>query len=223
MRRAFETWSALVHLKFSQDTTDAAAKAAREYADGLAPEAADLETSFKRRLLALPDRAALAGAAGAHAVRLWETDVTAFDPAIKPDLEEESRLTARYTEILASAALSIGGKTVNLAGIAPFAEDPDRAVRHEAETLRWSFFAQHGAELDQIYADLVRLRHGMARKLGFPDYTPLGLSPDAPGGLRTRRRGALSRAGGDPCRALGRPSAGAAAGRIWLGPAAFLG
>ena len=174
MRRAFETWSALVHLKFSQDTTDAAAKAAREYADGLAPEAADLETSFKRRLLALPDRSGLASAAGAHAVRLWETDVTAFDPAIKPDLEEESRLTARYTEILASAALSIGGKTVNLAGIAPFAEDSDREIRHEAESLRWSFFAQHGAELDQIYADLVRLRHGMSRKLGFPDYTPLG-------------------------------------------------
>jgi len=173
-RRAFETWSSLVHLRFAQDTTDVAAKAAREYADGLAPEAADLETAFKRRLLALPDRAALTRAAGAHAVRLWETDVTAFDPAIKPDLEEESRLTARYTEILASASLSIGGQTVNLAGLAPFAEDNDRSVRHEAEAVRWSFFAQHGAELDQIYADLVRLRQGMAGKLGFATYTPLG-------------------------------------------------
>jgi M3 family oligoendopeptidase len=174
MRRAFDTWSALVHLRFSQNTTDAAAKAAREYADALAPEAADLETSFKRRLLALPDQSGLAREAGGHAVRLWRTDVTAFDPAIKPDLEEESRLSARYTEILASAALSIGGKTVNLAGLAPFAEDPDRTVRHEAETVRWSFFAQHGAELDQIYHDLVRMRHGMAAKLGFANYTPLG-------------------------------------------------
>jgi M3 family oligoendopeptidase len=173
-RRAFETWSALVHLKFSQNTTDAGAKAAREYADALAPEAADLETAFKRRLLALPDRAAVAREAGAHAVRLWETDVTAFEPTIKPDLEEESRLTARYTEILASASLSIRGQTVNLAGLAPFAEDPDRALRHEAESLRWSFFGQHGAELDQIFHELVRLRHGMARKLGFSTYTPLG-------------------------------------------------
>ncbi len=40
--------------------------------------------------------------------------------------------------------------------------------------MRWSFFGQHGAELDQIYDDLVRLRHGMARKLGFETYTPLG-------------------------------------------------
>ncbi len=173
-RRAFDTWSALVHLRFAQNTKDEQAKAAREYADALAPEAADLETAFKRRLLARPDRAGLAREAGAHAVRLWETDVTIFDPAIKPDLEEESRLSARYTEILASASLSIGGKTVNLAGLAPFAEDRDREVRHQAETVRWSFFAQHGGELDQIYHDLTRLRHGMARKLGFDNYTPLG-------------------------------------------------
>ena len=173
-RRAFETWSSLVHLRFAQNTADPAAKAAREVADALAPEAADLETAFKRRLLADPDRPGLVREAGAHAVRLWETDVTVFDPAIKPDLEEESRLGARYTEIIASAKLSIGGATVNLAGLAPYAEDPDRAVRHEAARVRWDFFASHGAELDHIYDALVRLRHGMAGKLGFATYTPLG-------------------------------------------------
>jgi M3 family oligoendopeptidase len=173
-RRAFETWSALVHLRFAQDTRNEAAKADREYADSLSPEAADLETDFKRRLLSLDDRQGLIRAAGAHAVRLWETDITAFDPAIKPDLEEESRLSARYTEILASAQLSIDGKTVNLAGLAPYAEDPDRAIRHQAETVRWTFFEENGEELDRIYDDLVRLRHGMARKLGFETYTPLG-------------------------------------------------
>ena len=173
-RRAFETWSALVHLRFAQDTTNAEAKAAREYADALAPEAADLDIAFKRRLLADPDRAGLMAEAGAHAVRLWETDITAFDPTIKPDLEEESRLSAKYTEILASASLSIGGQTVNLAGLAPFAEDRNRDVRHEAEHVRWSFFEQNGPALDSIYDELVRLRHGMARKLGFETYTPLG-------------------------------------------------
>ncbi len=174
LRRRIDTWSALVGLRFAQDTTDATAKAAREYADTLAPEAADLETAFKLRLLGDPDRSGLERAAGSHAVRLWETDVTVFDPIIKPDLEEESRLEARYTEILAGAKLSIGGRTVNLAGLAPFAEDPDRSVRHEAERVRWAFFDQNGAELDQIYDDLVRLRQGMAHKLGFSDYTPLG-------------------------------------------------
>ncbi|MCO6418787.1 M3 family oligoendopeptidase [Siccirubricoccus sp. KC 17139] len=173
-RRAYESWASLVHLRFSQDTTSPEAKAAREYADALAPVATEHEVAVKRALLALPDRAALERLAGRHAVQLWETDITTFDPAIKVELEEEAKLGARYTELLASAKLEIGGQVVNLSGLAPFAESPDREMRHRAEALRWGFFAQHGAALDGIYDELVRLRHGMAVKLGFPDYTPLG-------------------------------------------------
>jgi M3 family oligoendopeptidase len=173
-RRRLETWSALVHLRFAQNTTDPAAIADRDYADSLAPEATELEVAIKRRLLADPDRAGLEEAAGAHAVRLWDCDIAAFDPAIKADLEEESRLSARYTSLLASASIEIGGRTVNLSGLAPFAEDPDRSVRHEAEQKRWAFFAAHGAALDAIYADLVAVRDRMATKLGYATYTPLG-------------------------------------------------
>lgn len=172
-RRRHETWSALVHLKFAQDTTDQEAVAAREYADALAPEAATHDTALKRRLLGDADRAGLEALAGRHAVALWETDVTAFDPAIAAETEEESRLSARYTALLAGARVTVRGREVNLAGLTPFAEDPDRATRHEAEAARWSFFAAHGAELDEIYDRLVRLRTGMARKLGDATFTPL--------------------------------------------------
>lgn len=174
LRRDYESWASLVHLRFSQDTTDADARAAREYADALSPEATGHEVALKRRLLARPDRAALEAAAGAHALRLWEMDITTFDPAIAADLEEESRLTARYTELVAAAKLKIDGRTTNLAGLAPYAEDPDRAKRHHAETVRWDFFAAHGPALDEIYDQLVALRHGMARKLGYENYIPLG-------------------------------------------------
>ncbi len=47
-------------------------------------------------------------------------------------------------------------------------------MRHEAERVRWGFFAANAAALDEIYDQLVKLRHGMARKLGFQTYTPLG-------------------------------------------------
>lgn len=172
-RRDHETWSALVHLRFAQDTTDAQAVAEREYADALAPEAATHDTALKRRLLADPDRAGLEALAGAHAVALWQTDVTAFDPAIAAETEEESRLSARYTALLAGARVTVRGREVNLAGLTPFAEDPDRALRHEAETARWSFFAAHAEELDSLYDRLVRLRTDMARKLGDADFTAL--------------------------------------------------
>ena len=174
LRRGYETWSSLVHLRFAQDTTDAAARSARDYADTLAPEAADLEIALKRRLLADPDRAGLVGLVGDHARRLWDTDITTFEPVIKPDLEEEARVSARYTELLASAKLEIDGRTVNLAGLGPYAEDPDREIRHRAEQVRWDWFAKNASILDDLYDQLVRLRHGMARKLGFPTFTPLG-------------------------------------------------
>jgi len=173
-RRALESWSSLVHLRFAQDTSDPAARAEREYADALDPVATGHATAIKQRLLALPDRAALNQAAGAYPVVLWELDVTTFEPAIAADLEEESKLGARYSTLLASAKLRIGGAEVNLAGLAPYAEDPDRATRHQAESLRWCFFAEHGEELDSLYDGLVKLRHGMAKKLGYESYTPLG-------------------------------------------------
>ncbi len=172
VRRRFDTWSALVGLRFAQNTADEAAKAERDYADALSPEASDLEIALKRRLLA--ERGPVAALTGEHAVRLWEIDVTTFDPTIKPDLEEEARISSQYTELLAAAKLEIGGTTVNLAGLGPYSEDPNRSVRHEAERMRWQYFKAHAAELDRIYDELVKLRHGMARKLGFQTYTELG-------------------------------------------------
>lgn len=172
-RRDYETWSALAHLRFAQDTTDAAAVAERAYADALAPVAATHETALKRRLLSDPDRAGLTALAGAHAVALWETDIAAFDPVIAAETEEESRLCARYTALIAGARVMVQGREVNLSGLAPFAEDPDRALRHEAEAARWSFFAANAEELDALYDRLVALRTGMARKLGERDFIAL--------------------------------------------------
>ncbi len=171
-RRGFDTWTALVHLRFAQDTTDAARRADRALADSLQPEATGLDTALRLRLLA-GDRAALERRAGAHAVRLWECDVTTFRPEIAADLEEEARLSARYTELLASAEIALDGQVLNLSGLGPYAESADRDTRHRAEQARWGFFADNAAELDSLYDQLVRLRHGMALKLGEASYTPL--------------------------------------------------
>jgi M3 family oligoendopeptidase len=174
LRREVDSWEAMVRLRFQQDTQNQQARADRDYADALTPEATGLETALKRRLLADPDRAGLERLVGTHAVRLWETDITTFEPAIAADLELESKIGSRYTEILATAKIKIGGTEVNLAGIEPYAQDLDRDTRHTAERLRWEFFAANGEALDTIYDELVKLRHGMARKLGYETFTPLG-------------------------------------------------
>lgn len=173
-RRDHADWAVLAQIRFQQDTADAAAKADRELCDELAPVATGHDVAVKRRLLADPDRAGLEAVAGAHAVRLWEADVTTFDPVIADRLAEEAALTARYTELTASARLAVDGAVVNLSGLAPHAMSLDRDVRYRAQRVKWEWFAQHGAELDDIYDRLVKLRHGMARDLGYDTFIPLG-------------------------------------------------
>lgn len=173
-RREYATWVTLTELRFQQDTADKAAKAMRDRADELGPVATGHEIAIKRRLLASADRAALESAVSPHVVRLWQADVTTFDPIITGRLEEENKLTAAYTELTSSAQLDIGGQVVNLSGLQPFAENLDRGVRRHAAQVKWQFFEQNGERLDSIYDRLVKLRTSMARDLGYKDFIELG-------------------------------------------------
>ncbi|MDE8346220.1 MAG: M3 family oligoendopeptidase [Acidocella sp.] len=174
LRREIESWGALVNLRFEQDTADAAAKAAMDYRDELTPTATNFETAFKRRLLTHPDSIAIQAITGAHALRLWETDVTTFTPEIEPDLQAEAKLTSRYTALLASAKFEFDGKTVNLSGLDPYGQSLDRDTRYRAAAAKWAFFEANAAEFDDIFDQLTKLRHAMAKKLGFETFTPLG-------------------------------------------------
>jgi M3 family oligoendopeptidase len=174
IRREVATYSSLVGLRFQQDTADPERKAEREAWDEAEPRWTELEVTIKRALLRHPRRAELEAALGQQAFALWESDVLAFDPAIKADLAREAKLGADYVQLLASAELPFDGDVLNLSSINKFRQSPDRAVRHAAERVYWDWFAAHGAELDRIFDDLVRLRTAMARQLGYDDFVGLG-------------------------------------------------
>jgi M3 family oligoendopeptidase len=173
VRRELESWSALTSLRFEQNTAEAAAKAELDYRDELMPFATGFEIAVKRRLLAL-ERAVVEPHTGAHALRLWEMDVTTFVPEIEGDLAAEAKLVADYTALMAAAQIDVGGAIVNFEGLAPYLQDTDRAVRERAERAGWAYFADHGATFDRLFDELVRLRDGMAKKLGFSSYVELG-------------------------------------------------
>src|SRR5204862_7859019 len=90
------------------------------------------------------------------------------------DPVQEAKLGSDYTALQAAAKLAFRGETYNHSSILKFREHPDRPTRHEAETVRWSWFQENGPALDRIFDEQVRLRHGMAQKLGFENYIGLG-------------------------------------------------
>ncbi len=173
-RRAIATWEALVDLRFNQDTRNPKYKADRDFADEIRPKLTDLEVRIKRCLLEGQWREVIASQFGSQSIALWEADLLTFDPKIEADLVSEAKLQSEYTELTASARYEFQGEKLNLSGIMKFRENPDRQIRHDAEQVRWQWFADNRVALDRIYADQVALRTAMARKLGFENYIGMG-------------------------------------------------
>ena len=173
-RRDWKSWANLVRLRYSQDTRSDRARDAQRELDRRTPGVIALDTAMKRRFLRSGARPALEDEIGSQAFALWDADVATFDERIAGDLVREAELTRTYTELLATAEVDFAGERRSLGGLGVFLQDADRAVRHAAERARWSAFEARAEQLDALFDELVGLRDGMARTLGFANYTELG-------------------------------------------------
>ena len=103
-----------------------------------------------------------------------EMSTKTFSPEIVEDLQKENALRTRYSKLIASAQIPFRGETYTLSQLSPWKLNPDDEIRKEAWTAEGNWYNEHGAELDEIYDELVKLRDGMGRKLGYDGYTKLG-------------------------------------------------
>ena len=112
LRKDLETWEALVHLRFNQDTTNSQYQRDREYCDQLRPKLTELAVDLKRKILESSHRASLATTMGQQCFSLWESDVLTYHPSIEQDLVRESELEALYNQLTAGAEISFRGKNL---------------------------------------------------------------------------------------------------------------
>ena len=97
-----------------------------------------------------------------------------FSPEIVEDLQKENALRSRYSKLIASAQIPFRGEIYTLSQLSPWKLNPDDEIRTAAWTAEGDWYNEHGAELDEIYDELVKLRHGMGCKLGYNGFTKLG-------------------------------------------------
>jgi M3 family oligoendopeptidase len=173
-RRGWRDWANLTRLRFSQDTRRDDYRTAQTELDRRSPTTTSLDASLKRRFLASPVRAQIEAHLGRQAFALWEADVSAFSEAIAGDLVRESELVREYTELVASVRVTFAGQERTLASLGPFLTDASRETRHAAECARWGAFDACRERLDSLFDELVRLRDGMARALGYRSFVELG-------------------------------------------------
>lgn len=167
-------WMSLTYIRFQQDTKNADYKAEKERLDEIAPKFADLETKFKQALLDSPFRSELENSLTPTLFAKWECNTKSFAPAIEDDMAAEAKLQSQYTALTAGAEIEFRGEKFTISELNKFSDEADRGTREGAYRASSQWFSDNAPELDQIYDDQVKLRHSMAQKLGYKNFTELG-------------------------------------------------
>ncbi len=171
---AYETATTIASIRHDIDTRDPFYDAEDKFYDAELPKLRPASKAWTEATLASPFRAQLEEKYGKLPFIDAEMSAKTFAPAILEDLQKENALRSRYSKLIASAEIPFRGQTYTLSQLSPWKLDPDDETRREAWIAEGSWYTEHGAELDEIYDELVKLRDGMGRKLGYDGYTPLG-------------------------------------------------
>ena len=169
-----ETMATLASTRHSIDTRDAFYDAEENFWNNALPELQEYEQEWTMAMLASPFRKEFAAEYGDLMFINAEIELKTFSPEIVPDMTKENMLTQEYEKLLASAQIPFEGKTYTLSQLTPLKSDPDDARRLAAWKAEGQWYKDNQEKLDSIYDELVKLRDGMGRKLGYDGYTELG-------------------------------------------------
>ena len=168
------TMGTLVSIRNSVDTTDEFYEKEQEFFDEQRPVLQQFEQELFMRALASKNRAGLEEKYGKLIFLRGELAQKTFKPEIIGDLQKENKLTTEYGKLIASAKIEFQGGTYNLSQMAPFIQNKDRETRHQAQLAVSKFFASNEEQFDRIYDDMVKIRHDIAKKLGYENFVQLG-------------------------------------------------
>ncbi|SHG43166.1 M3 family oligoendopeptidase [Ornithinibacillus halophilus] len=173
-RNKMSTLFNLVYIRASIDTNDEFYQKERDFWDEVTPEIQKLDTDFYKELVKTPFRKELEEKWGAQLFDLADYQIKAFSPEVISLLQKENKLTSEYSKLVASAEVDFQGKTYTLAQLGPFTQDKDRNVRKEAIQASSGFFEKNAEKFDDLYDQLVKVRHEIATTLGYKNFVELG-------------------------------------------------
>jgi M3 family oligoendopeptidase len=174
LRVEFQSQGTLASINYSIDTTNKLFEDEQQFFDKNNPVYEGLITNYYRAIIKSKYRNELEKKWGKQLFAVADLIIKTFSPEIMDDLQKENQLRTEYTKLLASAKIIFEGEERNLSGLNPFMESTDRVVRKKANEAKWKFFEDNQVQFDRIYDDLVKLRHKMAKKLGYENFTEMG-------------------------------------------------
>ncbi len=171
---AFATQVVLVNIRHSIDTNDEFYQTEKAFMDENIPLIQKMEAAYHRVLIASKFRPELEKLWGTQLFRLADASSRAFAPEIIEELQLENKLSTEYQMRIAAAKIPFEGEERTLMQLMPFELSTDRNMRRRASEARYGYMAEHEADFDRIYDELVKVRTRMAHKLGYPSFVEMG-------------------------------------------------
>lgn len=173
LRNEFSTMENICSIRHSVDTNDKFYEDEQAFFDENTPIVQSYSQQYYKALIGSPFREQLEEKYGKQLFALAECEVKILSEEVIPDLQEENKLTTEYAKLVAAAKLPFYGEVKTLAQISAYFEDKDREVRKTACDTYFGYFAENQDKFDEIFDKLVKLRSGIAKKLGFKNFVDL--------------------------------------------------
>jgi M3 family oligoendopeptidase len=173
LRNSFESKARLAKIRHTINTEDVFYKEEQAFMDENLPVYQGMVTAFHEALVQSPFKDELESKWGSQLFRLAELKVKTYSEDVLEDLKQENKLSSEYVKVMASAKIEFDGKELNLAQLSPYVQSADRDTRKAASKAANAFLSSNQEKFDSIYDELVKLRTGIAKKLGYSTFTEL--------------------------------------------------
>ncbi|MCI5774476.1 MAG: M3 family oligoendopeptidase [Erysipelotrichaceae bacterium] len=169
-----DTMGNLVSVRHSINTADEFYNEENDWWDMQRPVLQKYFTDIANIAISKPYREELLDEIYEPYFKIAECKARSFNEAIIPLLQQENKLISEYGKLKASAKIEFDGKECNLAQIAAYCSSQDRDIRKKAFDAKMRFYQDNEAKFDEIYDQLVHVRHQIALKLGYDNFIQVG-------------------------------------------------
>lgn len=173
-QRHIETLATLSSIRYNINTKDEFYSQEDKFWNTAMPELESSRQEFTQALLESKFRKEFEEEFGTIMFLNAEIALKSFSNELIPDLVKENELTQEYENLLANAKVTFEGKEYTLPQMTLFKGDADDDRRLQAWIADGKWYKDNQKDLDRIYDELVHLRDGMGKKLGYEGYTTLG-------------------------------------------------
>ncbi len=173
-QRHIETLATLSSIRYNINTKDEFYSQEDKFWNTAMPELESSRQEFTQALLESEFRKEFEDEFGTIMFLNAEIALKSFSKELIPDLVKENELTQEYENLLANAKVTFEGKEYTLPQMTLFKGDADDDRRLQAWIADGKWYKDNQKDLDRIYDELVHLRDGMGKKLGYEGYTTLG-------------------------------------------------